>query len=150
VTARLRGSDLVCAELAALGVRTVFALPGTQNVALFDALRRSSLRTVVPTSELTGAFMACGYARASGEPGVLFTIPGPGFTYALSGLAEARLDSIPLVHLTGTPATGPGDAFRLQAIDQAAMASPVTKGAVRVDAAVDVAPAVRRAFRIAS
>jgi len=146
VTRNRRGSSLVCAELASLGVRTVFALPGTQNVELFEALRGSGLRTVVPASELGGALMACGYARASGEPGLLLTIPGPGFTFALPGLAEARLDSIPLVHLTGTPAERPGSAFQLQAIDQAATAAPLTKAALRADRPGEVAPALRRAI----
>lgn len=139
----------MCSELEALGIRTVFALPGTQNVALFDALRRSSLRTVVPASELAGGFMANGFARATGELGVLLTIPGPGFAYALPALAEARLDSTPLLHLTGTPAERPGSAFQLQAIDQAAMAAPVVGETLRVDSVEEVRPAIRHAATVA-
>ena len=149
MTARLRGSGQVCAELEALGVRTVFTLPGTQNISLLEALRRSRLRTVVPASELAGGFMANGYARISGRPGVLLTIPGPGFAYALPALAEARLDSVPIVHLTGTPAESPGSSFQLQAIDQAAIAAPLVKGTVRADRPHEISPVLRRAFALA-
>ena len=85
----MKGAETVCHTLQALGADTVFGLPGTQNVALFEALRTSRLRTIVAVHELGASFMANGYARASGRPGILTTIPGPGFTYALTGLAEA-------------------------------------------------------------
>lgn len=149
MTRRLSGPRLVCAQLEALGVRVVFGLPGTQNVALFSALRESRLHTVVATSELAAGMMACGYARTSGTPGVLMTIPGPGFAYALPALAEARHDSVPLVLVTSTPAEGPGSAFRLQAVDQAAMAGPVCKATLRATAAGELAPAVREAVTVA-
>ena len=89
----MTGAERICRSLEALGVDTVFGLPGSQNVALFEALRTSRLQTIVAMHELGASFMANGYARASGRPGVLMTIPGPGFTYALTGLAEALLDS---------------------------------------------------------
>ena len=82
-----------------LGVTHVFGLPGTQTVPLFEALRRSQLKTVVPGSELTAAFMAGAFYRAAGRPALLVTIPGPGFAFALPGLAEAKLDSAALIHL---------------------------------------------------
>ena len=84
---RSTGAAAICSVLEQLGVEHVFGLPGTQNIDLYEALRRSRLRTVGASSELAAAFMANGYARASGEPAVLTSIPGPGFTYALSGLA---------------------------------------------------------------
>jgi acetolactate synthase-1/2/3 large subunit len=98
----LNGAGLLVRALEELGAGVVFGLPGSQNVALFEALRTSSLRTVVPTSELAASFMANGFARASGRPGVVVTIPGPGFTWALTGLAEAFLDSVPVVQIVPT------------------------------------------------
>src|SRR3546814_14901102 len=86
-------------------------LPGSQNIALFEALRKSSLRTVVPAHELAAAFMAIGFSRASGKVGVITTIPGPGLTYAITGLAEARLDSVPLLCLVQCAAKAPGKRF---------------------------------------
>jgi acetolactate synthase-1/2/3 large subunit len=123
----MTGGERLCRVLEDLGVDTVFGLPGTQNVDLFEALRTSWLRTVVPTHELAASFMANGYARASGRPGVLVTIPGPGFTYALTGLAEAFLDSVPLLHILGRPAQAPGQRYQLQALDQRAAVAPFVK-----------------------
>ena len=94
------GAERICAVLEGLGVRTVFGLPGTQNVPLYEGLRLSGLRTVLATDELAAAMMAGGYFRASGRVAALFTIPGPGFVYALAGLAEARHDSAALIHVT--------------------------------------------------
>ena len=132
-------------------METVFGLPGTQNVALFEALRKSRLRTIVATHELAASFMANGYARASGRPGVLLTIPGPGFTYSLTGLAEALLDSAPVLHIVGGPADGPGRRFQLQALDQRAVVAPLVKRvfdlrtAEGVEATLEEAYAVSRA-----
>lgn len=143
------GAEVLCRTLEGLGARCVFGLPGTQNVELFEALRRSRLRTVLATHELAASFMANGYARASGEVGVLFTIPGPGFTYALTGLAEARLDSAPLLHVVGQPAQGPGRRFQHQAIDQAAVLEPLVKRVVDVERVESLAGAVAEAWRTA-
>jgi len=77
---RTTGADRVVDALADAGVRCVFGVPGTQVVGLFDALRRSSIRTVLATNEPAAVFMAGGWARATGETSVVATIPGPGFT----------------------------------------------------------------------
>jgi acetolactate synthase-1/2/3 large subunit len=147
--ARARSSAaVVCETLEDLGVDHVFGLPGSQNVALFEALRRSRLRAVVATDELGAAFMANGYARACGRPGVLLTIPGPGFSYALPGLAEAFLDSTPVLHVAGAPAVGPGSAFRLQAIDQRALARPLVKRAFEVERVAELRPRLEEAYAL--
>ena len=129
----MNGAERICATLEALGVQTVFGLPGTQNVVLYDALRRSSLRSVVASDEGAAAFMATGYSRATGGVGVLTTIPGPGFVYALSGVVEARHDSVPLLWLTLRQPED-GQAYPLQRIDQVAMATPVVKRCMQVEA----------------
>jgi acetolactate synthase-1/2/3 large subunit len=132
------------------GVRCVFGLPGTQTLELFEALRQSRIRTVVATNELSAAFMAGGWARVTGEPGVLLTISGPGFTWALTGIAEARLDSVPLVHLMGAPAPDPVKrSFRQQELDHDAIATPLVKGIVDTDSYDDPADAVFEALQLA-
>jgi acetolactate synthase-1/2/3 large subunit len=137
------GAARIVEALEKAGVRCVFGLPGTQTVELFEALRKSSVRTVVATNELSAAFMAGGWARVTGEPGVLLTIPGPGFTWALTGVAEARLDSVPLLHITGAPASAPTKKrFRQQEIDQAAIAAPLVKGVIEADFCADPGIAV--------
>jgi len=136
------GAVLLCEGLVACGARIVFGVPGTQNVTLFEALRRSRLRTILTTSELTATLMAGAYARMTGSVGVVVTIPGPGFAFAVPGLAEAFLDSAPVLHITGLPATGPGRHFQLQALDQRAMADPVVKAVRDVTTLAELAAAV--------
>ena len=144
-----RGADLLCDALVAAGTRCVFGLPGTQNIGLFDALRRAPLRTIVATHELSASMMANGHYRASGRAGVVVTIPGPGFTFALTGLAEAFLDSAAVVHLVGA-GWREGDApLRLQALDQAAVAAPLVKACLRLDDVADIPAVVAQAFATA-
>lgn len=139
------GFELVCRALEREGVRHVFGVPGTQSVHLYEGLRRSGLRTVLTASELGAAFAAGAYGRVSGAPGTLLTIPGPGFAYALPGLAEARLDSAPLVHLTWAPPSR-GRPFDLQAIDQAAIAGPLVKRVIAIESADDIADGIHAAY----
>ncbi|HEY6985686.1 MAG TPA: thiamine pyrophosphate-binding protein [Rhodanobacteraceae bacterium] len=139
------GAQAICDALLSAGVECVFGLPGTQNVSLFEALRTSRLRTVVATHELSASMMANGYYRASGRLAALVTIPGPGFTWALTGITEATLDSAALVHLVGLPATQPGHAFQLQAIDQTAIATPLVRSVHRIDDASQASRVIARA-----
>ncbi|MGH8213152.1 MAG: thiamine pyrophosphate-binding protein, partial [Rhodanobacteraceae bacterium] len=139
------GARLLCEALQRSNIHHVFGLPGTQTTAMFEALRTSGLHTVVATTELSAAMMANGYYRASGNPAALLTIPGPGFTWALTGLAEAALDSAALLHITCAPAISPGRAFQLQAIDQAAVAAPLCRSVFTIEHASEVEAAIARA-----
>jgi hypothetical protein len=141
---RVNGANLICESLRELGVSHVFGLPGTQNVLLYEALRTRGMRSIVASDEGAAAFMAAGYARASGRVGVLTTIPGPGFVYALAGIVEAQHDSVPLLWLTLRQADN-GRAFQLQQIDQAAMAKPVVKRCMLVERTDELAQALREA-----
>ena len=147
-TTGVRGGEIVCRTLADLGARHVFGVPGTQNVPLYEALRRSPLRCIVPTHELAAAFMAGAYHRAGAGPGVLATIPGPGLAYAVPGLAEAWLDSAAVVHIFNGPGAGSRPGIGPQAIDQRALLTPVTKAIVSVSRLDRVAEAVRAAWRL--
>jgi acetolactate synthase I/II/III large subunit len=143
---RCTGAQAVCSALEQLGVEHVFGLPGTQNISFFEALRQSSLRTILATNELAAAFMANGYYRASGRVGVLTTIPGPGFAWAFVGIAEASQDSSALLYIVNKPAAGPGAKFNLQAIDQRAILSPLVRRIIEVDRAQDISAGVNEAF----
>jgi acetolactate synthase-1/2/3 large subunit len=136
--------------LRQLGVTHVFGLPGTQNIDLFEELRLARLRTIVPTHELAAGFMANGYYRASGKPGVVTTIPGPGFTYMITALAEASHDSAAMLYIVEKPAAPTARRFALQAIDQHAIAAPLVKQIVDVDRADDVQAALYDAYRTCS
>ena len=147
--ASLEGCIRALRTVERLGITHVFGLPGTQTVPLYEALRRSGLQTIVPGSELTAAFMAGAFYRASGRPALLVTIPGPGFAYALPGLAEARLDSAALIHLTISAAEGPEARFRLQAIPQRTIAAQLAKAVLRARSIDEIEPVLEEAYRVA-
>ncbi len=87
--------------LAARGVRVVFGIPGVHTVELYRGLSGSPIRHVTARHEQGCAFMADGYARVSGQPGVAFVITGPGLTNALTAMAQSREDSVPVLVISG-------------------------------------------------
>jgi thiamine pyrophosphate-dependent acetolactate synthase large subunit-like protein len=98
----MTGADLLVQSLFAAGVRVVFGMPGSHSVAIYDAIERhGGIRTILCRNEQAGAFMADGYARVTGQPGVVCTTAGPGATNALTGIAEAWGDSVPVLLLSG-------------------------------------------------
>jgi acetolactate synthase-1/2/3 large subunit len=143
------GFELLAHRLRAHGAEVVFGLPGTQNVHVFEGLRRAGLRTVVPTNEFAAGMMALGWSRIRGRTGVVVAIPGPGFALALGALAEADHDSVPLVLLTQTPPEGPGRRFQLQRLDQAGMAGSVTRACLTAGSREELAVRVDEAFAAA-
>jgi acetolactate synthase-1/2/3 large subunit len=87
--------------LAARGVEVVFGIPGVHTVELYRGLATSKIRHVTPRHEGSAGFMADGYARVSGKPGVCFLITGPGLTNAITAMGQARADSIPMLVISG-------------------------------------------------
>jgi acetolactate synthase I/II/III large subunit len=147
---RRTGGEALCSALERLGVEHVFGVPGTQNIALFEALRRSSLRTILATHELAAGFMANGYYRGSGKVGVLTTIPGPGFAFTIAAIAEAAQDSSALLYIVGKAGTIPGRKFNLQQIDQRAILAPLVKRTIEVDDPADIVSAACEAYDLAT
>ncbi|KAJ0561762.1 putative acetolactate synthase [Helianthus annuus] len=97
-----KGADVLVEALEREGVTDVFAYPGGASMEIHQALTRSNtIRNVLPRHEQGGVFAAEGYARASGVPGVCIATSGPGATNLVSGLADALLDSVPMVAITG-------------------------------------------------
>jgi acetolactate synthase-1/2/3 large subunit len=94
------GQALV-AGLRARGVDVVFGIPGVHTIELYRGLSGGGIRHVTPRHEQGAAFMADGYARVSGKPGVAFVITGPGLTNALTAMAQARADSVPILVISG-------------------------------------------------
>src|SRR6516165_12785637 len=110
------GADILVQCLVNHGGEVVFAYPGGASMPIHQALTRfrSQLRTILPRHEQGGGFMAEGYARSSGKPGVCLATSGPGATNLVTCLADAKMDSVPLVAITGqvgTPVIGT-DAFQ--------------------------------------
>src|SRR5687768_13009918 len=102
-TTLMTGADIVVKSLVDHGVEVIFAYPGGCSMPLHQALTRygESIRTILPRHEQGGAFAAQGYARSTGRVGVAMATSGPGATNLVTAIADAKLDSIPLVCLTG-------------------------------------------------
>ena len=99
---KMTGADILVAALEREGVDTIFAYPGGASMAMHQALTRSKkIRTILPRHEQGGVFAAEGYARATGKAGVVMATSGPGATNLVTGIADAYLDSTPLVAITG-------------------------------------------------
>lgn len=143
---KITGSEIICKTLENLGVNVIFGLPGTNNVHFYHFLHHSSIRPITPTSELAASFMANGYYRSSGKIAAITTIPGPGFTYALSGIAEAFLDSVPMLVIVGSPDMIPGKKFQHQAIDQKSMIKPIVKAVYEIKNVANIQETLNKAF----
>ena len=100
----MRVGEAIGEELRALGVEVVFGIPGVHTIELYRGLERAGIRAVTPRHEQGAGFMADGYARVSGRPGVCVLITGPGVTNAMTPLAQAYHDSVPLLVVASTTA----------------------------------------------
>lgn len=115
--------------LEGYGVDTVFGIPGQHTLELYRGLGESSIRHIQPRNEMGGGFMADGYARASGRPGVCFVITGPGVTNMATPLGQAYADSVPMLVISSSPPAdtiGKGWGMLHEVSDQVALTSPIT------------------------
>ncbi len=146
----MNGAEFLLRALQHEGVETIFGYPGGAILPVYDALYTSSLRHILVRHEQAAAMAADGYARATGKVGVCMVTSGPGATNLLTGIANAFMDSVPLVAITGqvaTPLLGT-DAF--QEVDIFGMSLPVVKHSFLVRSANELPQVVREAFRIAA
>ncbi|HCU88233.1 MAG TPA: acetolactate synthase, partial [Verrucomicrobiales bacterium] len=98
----MKGCEILVEALEREGVDNIFAYPGGASMELHQALTKSKqIRTILPRHEQGGSFAAHGYARATGKAGVCMGTSGPGATNLVTGVADAWMDSVPLVALTG-------------------------------------------------
>ncbi len=142
-------AEAIRGALQRCGAGAAFGLPGGPNHTLFQRLRGSDPRLIVPTHELAAAFMAGTYGRIDGRPGILLTIPGPGFAFALPGIAEALQDSAPLLHIVAAAPGGPHARHRHQALEQSAIGGALTKAMFAVSDLARLAETVCAAFETA-
>jgi acetolactate synthase-1/2/3 large subunit len=146
------GADIVIQSLVNHGVDTVFAFPGGASIPLHQALTRfrDKVRVILPRHEQGAGFGAQGYARTTGKVGICMATSGPGATNLVTTIADAKLDSVPMVAITGqvgTPVIGT-DAFQETPIVE--VCRSVTKHHYLVTDVGDVARVVREAFHIAT
>ena len=149
-TPMMTGAEILVKCLEREGVDTIFAYPGGASMPVHQALTRSTqIRTILPRHEQGGAFAAEGYARVTGKAGVCMATSGPGATNLITGIADAFLDSVPLIAITGqvaSPLIGKG-AF--QETDMFGMTLPVVKHNYLVLDIADIPRVVKEAFYIA-
>jgi acetolactate synthase-1/2/3 large subunit len=145
----MKGSEIVIACLEREGVDTIFAYPGGASMEFHQALTRSKIRTVLPRHEQGGAFAAGGYARATGRAGVCMATSGPGATNLVTGIADAYMDSIPLIVVTGQVPQAMIGKGAFQETDFFGMTLPIVKHSYLVTDINDIPRIIKEAFHIA-
>ncbi len=143
------GAEWLVSALEAEGVDTVFGYPGGAIMPVYDALVDSRLRHILVRHEQGAALAADGYARASGRIGVCMATSGPGATNLLTGIANAFMDSVPMLAITGQVSSALMGTDAFQEVDIFGMSLPVVKHSFIVRCAADVAATVHEACAIA-
>lgn len=149
------GAEILMRALYQESVRTIFGYPGGAIMPVYDALytytrkRDPWFRHVLVRHEQAAAHAAEGYARVSGEVGVAIVTSGPGATNTLTGVADAMMDSTPIVVIAGQVGVASLGTDAFQEVDLVGMAQPISKWSYQIHSAEDVAWAVNRAFYIA-
>ncbi|MEH7827315.1 5-guanidino-2-oxopentanoate decarboxylase [Gemmobacter denitrificans] len=146
--AELTVGQALVAGLKQRGVEVVFGIPGVHTVELYRGLAGSGIRHVTARHEQGAAFMADGYARVSGKPGVAFVITGPGLTNALTAMAQAREDSVPVLIISGVnrrASLGQGLGLLHELPDQAGMVAKLCPS-FQVTGPETLEPVLNRAF----
>lgn len=149
---KISGSEALMRSLLAEGVDTIFGYPGGAIMPIYDALydHQEKINHILTRHEQGAIHAAQGYARVTGKPGICFATSGPGATNLLTGIADAMIDSTPLVCITGqvaSPLLGT-DAF--QESDIVGMSMPVTKWNAQITNAEEIPGVVAKAFHIAT
>ena len=144
-------ASLLREALEHVGVRYTFGIPGVHNTEIYDELARSGTITpILVTHECGGAFMADAVSRSGTSLGTLLIVPAAGVTHAASGIAEAFLDGIPMLVISGGIRRDTGRQYQLHDVNQHAMLKPITKGTWLVERHADVIPTIYEAVRVAT
>ncbi len=148
---KISGSEALMRSLEHEGVKTLFGYPGGAIMPVFDALydHRDRLNHILVRHEQGAAHAAQGFARVSGEVGVCLVTSGPGATNTITGIADAMIDSTPIVVIAGQVGAGLLGTDAFQEVDLVGVTQPISKWNYQIRRAEDVAWAVARAFYIA-
>lgn len=147
----LKGSEIIAECLLEQGVDTVFGYPGGAVLEIYDALYkyRDKIKHIMTAHEQGASHAADGYARATGKTGVVIATSGPGATNLVTGIATAFMDSIPMVAITGNVGRTLLGKSSFQEVDIAKIVEPVTKASFQIKSMEELAPTIRKAFKIA-
>ena len=150
-TETISGSEAVIKSLLNEGVDTIFGYPGGAIMPIYDSLYayEDRLKHVLTRHEQGAVHAAQGYSRASGKTGVCFATSGPGATNLITGIADAHIDSTPLVCITGQVPSNLLGTAAFQEIDIIGISMPVTKWSFQVTRAEEIPEAIAKAFYIA-
>lgn len=146
---RMKGAEAIVKALEGEGVKVIFGIPGGASIPFYDVLYDANIRHILVRHEQVAAHAADGYARVSGEVGVCSATSGPGATNLTTGIANAYMDSIPMVAITGQvarPFIGK-DAF--QETDSIGITMPITKHNFQLRSVEEIPEVVKKAFKIA-
>ena len=143
------GRDILVEALEREGVEVIFAYPGGASMEIHQSLTRSKIRTVLPRHEQGGGFAAEGYARATGKAGVCMGTSGPGATNLVTSIADAYMDSCPLIAITGQVNQSMIGRGAFQETDIIGVTLPIVKHSYLVTDASDIPRVVKEAFYIA-
>ncbi len=151
VEAHITGAEALMRSLEHQGVKTIFGYPGGSIMPVYDALydHREKLNHILVRHEQGAAHAAQGFARVSGQVGVCLVTSGPGATNTITGIADAMIDSTPIVVIAGQVATNFLGTDAFQEVDLVGITQPITKWSYQIRRAEDVAWAVARAFYVA-
>src|ERR1700729_2899956 len=144
------GRDIFVEALEREGCEVIFAYPGGASMEIHQSLTKSTIRTILPRHEQGGAFAAEGYARATGRAGVCMATSGPGATNLVTGIADAYMDSIPLVVITGQVPQAMIGKGGFQETDFFGMTLPIVKHSYLVTDINDIPRVMKEAFYIAT
>jgi acetolactate synthase I/II/III large subunit len=145
----MKGAQFLVKALEREGVEVIFGYPGGAIMPVYDALIDSKIRHILVRHEQAAALAADGYARASGKVGVCMATSGPGATNLVTGIANAYMDSVPVVAITGQVATSLMGTDAFQEVDIFGITMPVVKHSFLVRTASELPEIVHEAFRIA-
>jgi acetolactate synthase I/II/III large subunit len=145
----LTGAEVVIRLLEKQGIEVISGIPGGANLPLYHALAKSRIRHVLARHEQGAGFIAHGMARSTGKPAVCFATSGPGATNLLTAIADAKLDSVPIIAITGQVSTSLLGTDAFQEVDTYLMTLPITKHNFLVKDAAELLSVIPRAFEIA-
>jgi acetolactate synthase I/II/III large subunit len=151
MTEQLSGGDMLIRALQDEGVEYIFGYPGGAALHIYDAIfRQQRVEHILVRHEQAATHMADGYARATGRPGVVLVTSGPGATNAVTGIATAYMDSIPMIVLSGQVATEYIGTDAFQETDMVGISRPIVKHSFMVKNAAEIPLVVKKAFYIAT
>jgi|TARA_B110000211_G_C14087913_1_gene557544 acetolactate synthase I/II/III large subunit len=148
---KLSGGDMLLRALREEGVKFIFGYPGGAALHMYDAIfRQKKIEHILVRHEQGATHAADGYARATGKPGVVFVTSGPGATNAITGLATAYMDSIPLIVISGQVASHLIGTDSFQETDMIGVSRPIVKHSYIVQKTEDIPSIISEAFHIAT